>query len=89
MNKNEISIQVYTARKFKPYEKIFKFLFEQGIKNVELFEVEAFDETKYLLENFKKPYLGLFAYPNTQISIATNIKSPANIKLTIFLGLLK
>ena len=30
MNKNQISLQVYTARNFKPYENIFKFLSEKG-----------------------------------------------------------
>ena len=52
MKKEEISIQVYTARKFKPYEEIFKFLSLEGIKNVELFEVEAFDEIKDLLQEY-------------------------------------
>ena len=52
MNKNQISLQVYTARNFKPYEDIFKFLSEKGLENVELFEVEAFDETKDLLEKY-------------------------------------
>tara|TARA_Y100000590_G_scaffold298882_1_gene336956 strand:+ start:2261 stop:3028 length:768 start_codon:yes stop_codon:yes gene_type:complete len=52
MEKNQISLQVYTARNFKPYDNIFKFLFENGIKNVELFEVEAFDETKELLTKY-------------------------------------
>ena len=51
MNKNQISLQVYTARNFKPYENIFKFLSESDLENVELFEVEAFDETKELLDN--------------------------------------
>ena len=52
MNKKEISIQIYTARNFKPYENIFKFLSEQGFQNVELFEVETFNETKILLEKY-------------------------------------
>ena len=52
MHKNQISLQVYTARNFKPYENIFKFLSDSGLKNVELFEVEAFDETKDLLEKY-------------------------------------
>ena len=34
MNKNQISIQIYSARNFKPYEKIFKFVKE--IDNVSL-----------------------------------------------------
>ena len=52
MHKNQISLQVYTARNFKPYENIFKFLSECGLRNVELFEIEAFDETKVLLEKY-------------------------------------
>ena len=52
MNKKEISIQIYTARNFKPYENIFKFLSEQGFQNVELFEVETFNQTKILLEKY-------------------------------------
>jgi len=52
MKKNEVSIQVYTARKFKPYEEIFKFLSNEGIVNVELFEIEAFEETKELLQKY-------------------------------------
>ncbi len=52
MKKEEISIQVYTARKFKPYEEIFKFLSSEGIINVELFEVDAFDEIKDLLQKY-------------------------------------
>ncbi|SVC25254.1 uncharacterized protein METZ01_LOCUS278108, partial [marine metagenome] len=30
MNKKQISLQVYSARNFKPYDNIFKFLSEQG-----------------------------------------------------------
>ena len=56
MNKKEISMQIYTARNFKPYENIFKFLSEQGLRNVELFEVEAFNETKILLEKYNLNY---------------------------------
>ncbi len=52
MNKEQISLQVYSARNFKPYDNIFNFLSEQGMQNVELFEVEAFDETKDLLEKY-------------------------------------
>ena len=52
MDKKQISLQVYTARNFKPYEDIFSFLFDQGIKNIELFEVEEFEQTKKLLERY-------------------------------------
>ena len=36
MNKNQISLQVYTSRNFKPYENIFKFLSKNGLKNLEI-----------------------------------------------------
>ena len=52
MDKKKISLQIYTARHFKPYEDIFKFLSEIGMDKVELFEVEAFDETKELMEKY-------------------------------------
>ena len=52
MKKQEISFQLYTARKFKPYEEIFKFISKIGIVNVELFEVETFEETKHLLDKY-------------------------------------
>ena len=31
MNKNEVTMQLYTTRKFQPYEPIFKFLSDSGI----------------------------------------------------------
>jgi len=52
MNKNEISLQVYTARFSKPYEDIFNFLSTQGMKKVELFEVSALEETKEILDKY-------------------------------------
>ena len=39
MEEKQISLQIYTARHFKPYEDIFKFLSETGMDKVELFEV--------------------------------------------------
>ena len=48
MNRNEVSMQLYTTRKFQPYEPIFKFLSESGIKNIELFDLDKID-----LDNFK------------------------------------
>ena len=70
MNKNNISLQVYTARNFKPYENIFKFLSDNGLVNVELFEVEAFDETKELLEKYnltsKSSHIGFDTLKNTK-----------------------
>ena len=52
MDINQISLQIYTARHFKPYEDILKFLSKQGMNKVELFEVEAFKETKELLDKY-------------------------------------
>ena len=52
MDIKQISLQVYTARHFKPYENILKFLSEQGMSKVELFEVEAFTETKDILDKY-------------------------------------
>ena len=44
MNKADISFQLYTARKFEPYQNIFEYLASAGIKNVELFALSDFDE---------------------------------------------
>lgn len=52
MDSKKISLQIYTARHFKPYEDIFKFLSETGMDKVELFEVEAFNETKELMNKY-------------------------------------
>ena len=52
MDTKQISLQIYTARHFKPYEDILKFLSKQGMNKVELFEVEAFKETKELLDKY-------------------------------------
>ena len=82
MKKEEISFQVYTARKFKPYEEIFKFLSSEGMTNVELFEVEAFDETKDLLQRYNltslSSHIGFDTLKNTDQIInglkALNVK---------------
>ena len=77
MNKKEISIQLYTARNFKPYDNIFKFLSEQGFQDVELFEVEAFDETKDLLDkynlNAKSSHIGFDTLKDTK-NIISNLQ---------------
>ncbi len=54
MNINEISIQLYTARKFAPYRNIFEFISSTKIKNIELFALSDFDELelKDLLQEF-------------------------------------
>ena len=69
MNKKHISLQVYSARNFKPYNNIFKFLSEQGIHNVELFEVETFDEIKDLLEISRKDRETIIGRPAGRIDI--------------------
>ena len=85
MNKNHISLQVYTARNFKPYEDIFKFLSDSGLENVELFEVEAFDETKELLEKYnitaRSSHIGFDTLKNTKEIISSLQK--LNIKHAI------
>ncbi len=50
----EISIQLYTARKFKPYRNILEFISSLGIKNIELFALAEFDEKelKDLLQEY-------------------------------------
>ncbi len=75
MNINNISLQVYTARNFKPYDNIFKFISGIGLKNVELFEVEAFDETRELLEKYnltsKSSHIGFDTLKNTDHIISS------------------
>ena len=44
MKKSEVSVQLYTARNFQPYDKIFNFFSEIGIANLELFGADEFDE---------------------------------------------
>ncbi len=54
MRKENISVQLYTTRKFQPYKKIFEFISSTGIKNIELFALSDFDEKelKDLLQEF-------------------------------------
>ena len=65
MNIEKISLQIYTARNFKPYDNILKFLSEQGMNKVELFEVEAFPETKELLDKYE------MSSPSSHIGFST------------------
>ncbi len=85
MDKKQISLQVYSARNFKPYDNIFKFLSEQGMQNVELFEVEAFDETKDLLKKYdltsKSSHIGFDTLKNTN-EIISSLKK-LNVKHAI------
>ena len=75
MEKKNISFQVYTARNFKPYEGILKFLSESGLQNIELFEVEAFDEIKDLLETYnltaKSSHIGFDTLKNSKQIISS------------------
>ena len=85
MDLEKISLQLYTARNFKPYDNILKFLSEQGMKKVELFEVEAFSETKELLDKYKirspSSHIGFSTLEDTN-SIINKLKN-ANITTAI------
>ena len=48
MNKEDISVQLYTTRKFQPYAPILNFIEEQGLVNLELFGLESIQ-----IEEFK------------------------------------
>ena len=48
MNLEDISVQLYTTRKFEPYSSVINFIKDTGIKNIELFGIESLN-----LENFK------------------------------------
>jgi len=41
MNKEDISVQLYTTRKFQPYAPIFEFIKDSGVINLELFGLES------------------------------------------------
>ena len=43
MKTSDISIQLYTARKFEPYDDVLSFFSNSGIKNIELFGIENFN----------------------------------------------
>ena len=47
MEKSEISIQLYTTRKFEPYENILNFFSQSGITNIELFGLESIDVDEF------------------------------------------
>ena len=84
MDIKQISLQVYTARHFKPYEDILRFLSEQGMNKVELFEVEALPETKKLLDKYEmsspSTHVGFSALENTKLLI-NNLKESVTILL--------
>tara|TARA_B110000444_G_scaffold75249_1_gene70910 strand:- start:349 stop:1122 length:774 start_codon:yes stop_codon:yes gene_type:complete len=53
MNKQDISVQLYTTRKFQPYSPILNFIKDSGIANLELFGLESMniDEFKNMMES--------------------------------------
>ena len=53
MNKQDISVQLYTTRKFQPYPTILNFIKESGVSNLELFALESMniDEFKNMMES--------------------------------------
>ena len=53
MNKQDISVQLYTTRNFQPYPPILKFIKEAGLVNLELFGLESMniDEFKNMMES--------------------------------------
>ena len=52
MNKQDVTMQLYTTRHFQPYEPILKFLSNSGIVNIELFGLESIniDEFKSMMD---------------------------------------
>jgi sugar phosphate isomerase/epimerase len=53
MNKQDISVQLYTTRKFEPYPSVLNFIRESGVSNLELFGLESMniDEFKNMMES--------------------------------------
>ena len=47
MNKQDVSMQLYTTRHFQPYEPILKFLSDSGIVNIELFGLESMNTNEF------------------------------------------
>ena len=47
MNNEDISIQLYTTRKFQPYAPIFDFISGEGIVNIELFGLESLNVEEF------------------------------------------
>ena len=75
MNRNEVTMQLYTTRKFQPYEPIFKFLSDSGIENIELFDLDKIDLDKFksmMNENgisIKSSHISFQAITNTEETI--------------------
>ena len=62
MNKEDISVQLYTTRKFKPYTPILDFLSLSGIVNIELFGLESLniEEFREIMDK-KKYYIKIYS----------------------------
>ena len=58
MNKQDISVQLYTTRKFQPYPSILNFIKEAGVINLELFGLESMnvDEFKNLMKKLSRVF---------------------------------
>ena len=75
MSIKEVSIQLYTARKFQPYEDILKFFSDLGIKNIELFGADEFNEIeiKDLLDKYNlralSTHISFAGIKDTEIAI--------------------
>ena len=54
MDKEKISIQLYTTRKFQPYHDVLNFFSKSGVRNIELFGLETIkiEDFSKLLNNF-------------------------------------
>ena len=87
MNINQISFQLYTARKFTPYRSIFEFISSTGIKNIELFALSDFDEIeiKDMLQKYNLTSLSAHISFESleQIDIILNKLKYLNIKHAI------
>ena len=87
MNINQISFQLYTARKFTPYRSIFEFISSTGIKNIELFALSDFDEIeiKDMLQEYNLTSLSAHISFESleQIDIILNKLKYLNIKHAI------
>ena len=72
MNKEDISVQLYTTRNFQPYAPILKSIKEAGVVNLELFGLEDLDidEFKSLMDLYnitsKSTHVGFEALIDTQ-----------------------
>ena len=87
MNINQISFQLYTARRFTPYRSIFEFISSTGIKNIELFALSDFDEIeiKDMLQEYNLTSLSAHISFESleQIDIILNKLKYLNIKHAI------